>query len=155
MYSRDLPERIFPVPVLQRTEAHTLPSEIDKAQSGEFNMVVEIPPGFRQRHQEGQESFSRALDRRHHAVSGRDHQELCRGCASFYLTDLVHRSSIPWFFIHHVQPRYWYNPLIESKYSIVPGLLAVVLMLVPCMLTAIGVVREKEFCSIATSIQAP
>jgi ribosome-dependent ATPase len=54
-----------------------------------------------------------------------------------------------------VQPRYWYNPLIKSKYSIVPGLLAVVLMLVPSMLTAIGVVREKEFGSIANFYSSP
>jgi len=54
-----------------------------------------------------------------------------------------------------VQPRYWYNPLIKSKYSVVPGLLAVVLMLVPSMLTAIGVVREKELGSIANFYSSP
>jgi ribosome-dependent ATPase len=73
-----------------------------------------------------------------------------------YLTDLVDRSPIPVASSStHVQPRYWYNPLIESKYSVVPGLLAVVLMLVPCMLTAIGVVREKEFGSIANFYSSP
>jgi ribosome-dependent ATPase len=54
-----------------------------------------------------------------------------------------------------IEPRYWYNQMVQSRYSIVPGILAVVLMLVPAMLTAVGVVREKEFGSISNLYASP
>ena len=73
-----------------------------------------------------------------------------------YLLDLADLSPVPVEYSSaHVQPRYWYNPLVKSKFSIVPGLLAVVLMLVPSMLTAIGVVREKEMGSITNFYSSP
>ena len=54
-----------------------------------------------------------------------------------------------------IEPRYWYNQLVQSRYPIVPGVLAIVLMLVPAMLTAVGVVREKEFGSISNLYASP
>jgi ABC-type multidrug transport system permease subunit len=38
----------------------------------------------------------------------------------------------------------WYNPSLESKNTIVPGLLVLILMLFPAILGALLVVREKE-----------
>jgi len=43
-----------------------------------------------------------------------------------------------------VDTRVWYNPSLESKNSIVPGLLVINLMFYPSLLAALVVVREKE-----------
>jgi len=43
-----------------------------------------------------------------------------------------------------IQPRIWYNPDLESTNFIVPGLLAVLMMMICAMLTSITIVREKE-----------
>jgi ABC-2 type transport system permease protein len=43
-----------------------------------------------------------------------------------------------------VDNRVWYNPSLESKNSIVPGLLVINLMFYPSLLAALVVVREKE-----------
>lgn len=41
-------------------------------------------------------------------------------------------------------PRMWYNPNLESKLNVVPGLIALLLMMLTMLLTAINIVREKE-----------
>jgi ABC-2 type transport system permease protein len=38
----------------------------------------------------------------------------------------------------------WYNPTLESKHFIVPGLLVVILMIFPPLLSALLIVRERE-----------
>jgi ABC-2 type transport system permease protein len=43
-----------------------------------------------------------------------------------------------------VDQRAWFNPNLISRYSFVPGVIAMVVMLVSLMLTAMAVVREKE-----------
>jgi len=43
-----------------------------------------------------------------------------------------------------VEGRVWYNPSLETKNSIVPGLLVINLMFYPSLLAALVVVREKE-----------
>lgn len=52
-------------------------------------------------------------------------------------------------------PRVWYNPSLESKNYIVPGLFAVILMAFPPLLTALAVVREKETGSIQQVFVSP
>ena len=43
-----------------------------------------------------------------------------------------------------VEGRAWYNPSLESKNFIIPGLLVITLMFYPALLAALVVVREKE-----------
>ena len=73
-----------------------------------------------------------------------------------YLLDLSrkvpgskHASSV------RIEPRYLFNQSMKSRNAIVPGLLAVVMIIVPAMLTAIGVVREKELGSITNLYASP
>lgn len=42
------------------------------------------------------------------------------------------------------RPRVYFNPEMKSVYSLVPGIIAVLLMMVLCLLSAISVVRERE-----------
>src|SRR5205085_7853622 len=52
-------------------------------------------------------------------------------------------------------PRTLYNQSFESIYAMVPGDVMLLLMLIPSMLTALSVVREKELGSIANFYAAP
>jgi len=54
-----------------------------------------------------------------------------------------------------LQTRYWFNQSLESKYAFVPALLAVILIMIPSMLTAVAVVREKELGSITNLYATP
>ncbi len=43
-----------------------------------------------------------------------------------------------------LEPRVWYNPDLKSAHFIVPGLVAVVMMLICALLTSVTVARERE-----------
>jgi ABC-2 type transport system permease protein len=43
-----------------------------------------------------------------------------------------------------LEPRVWYNPNLESRHMIVPGLIAVIMSIIAAMLTALTVAREWE-----------
>jgi ABC-2 type transport system permease protein len=43
-----------------------------------------------------------------------------------------------------LRPRTWYNPNLESRHMIVPGLIAVIMSIIAAMLTALTIAREWE-----------
>lgn len=55
----------------------------------------------------------------------------------------------------NIEARALYNQSFESVYAMVPGDIMLLLMLIPSMLTALSVVREKELGSIANFYAAP
>lgn len=54
-----------------------------------------------------------------------------------------------------IEIRYLYNPDVESLTAMVPGVIPMLLMLIPAMLAALGVVREKELGSIINFYVTP
>jgi ABC-2 type transport system permease protein len=54
-----------------------------------------------------------------------------------------------------LEERVWYNPSLESKNFIVPGLFAVILMAFPPLLSTLAIVREKEKGSIQQIFVSP
>ena len=58
---------------------------------------------------------------------------------------------------HHgsIQSRYLYNPSFESVYAIVPSIPPILLILIPAILMAVSVVREKELGSIINFYVTP
>jgi ABC-2 type transport system permease protein len=52
-------------------------------------------------------------------------------------------------------PRVWYNPDLLSRWFYVPAVLALVLMVITMMLSAMGVVREKEIGTMEQLIVTP
>lgn len=55
----------------------------------------------------------------------------------------------------NIEPRYVYNQDFKSIYSITPGMIMMALMMVPAVMTALGVVREKEIGSIMNLYGSP
>jgi ABC-2 type transport system permease protein len=51
--------------------------------------------------------------------------------------------------------RAWYNPNLESKYYYIPGLIAVMLILIGLVLTSMAIVREKEIGTIEQVMVTP
>ncbi|MEN6415226.1 MAG: ABC transporter permease [Armatimonadota bacterium] len=54
-----------------------------------------------------------------------------------------------------VKTRYWYNPELNSTNFIVPGLIAVILMLLSALLTSMTIVRERERGTIEQLVVSP
>ncbi len=53
------------------------------------------------------------------------------------------------------ESRIWYNPDLKSTHYVVPGLIALIMMLVGAIMTAITIVQEKESGSIEQLIVSP
>lgn len=55
----------------------------------------------------------------------------------------------------HTEIRMLYNPQLKGSYSFVPGVMAMVLMLVCAMMTSISIVREKEMGTMEVILVSP
>ena len=54
-----------------------------------------------------------------------------------------------------MQIRVWFNPEVNSTYTIVPGLVAVIMVVIAALLTSLTVVRERELGSLEGLIATP
>lgn len=54
-----------------------------------------------------------------------------------------------------MRTRVWYNPDMESKYTIVPGLIGVIMMVITSLMTSLTIAREWEKGTMETLITTP
>jgi ABC-2 type transport system permease protein len=53
------------------------------------------------------------------------------------------------------EPRVWFNPNLESVQFVVPGIIAIIMMIVGTVLTAVTIVKEKETGTIEQIVSSP
>ena len=127
-----------------------------RLQSGDVSLVLEIPPGFGRDLQHGDlPAVSAWIDG---AMPSRG--ETIRGYVTAlhaqHLRALTADGSAAISAGHiEIQPRYRYNPSIESIYAIAPGIAPVLLLLIPAILMAVSIAREKELGSITNFYVTP
>jgi ribosome-dependent ATPase len=131
--------------------------ELDRRlRNGELRFALEIPPGFQKDLMRGQRPtvgayFDAAVPFR--AETARGYVE---GTQEKYEASLRSAKGLPApAKAVNMEPRALYNQSFESVFAMVPGDLMLLLMLIPSMLTALSVVREKELGSIANFYAAP
>jgi ribosome-dependent ATPase len=131
--------------------------ELDRRmRSGELSLAIEIPPGFGRDLKRGASPqigvwVDGAMPTRANTVKG-----YVQGLHSDYLRELARTSSsaaMP--ATASVELRYRYNPDVESIQAMVPAVIPLLLIMIPAMLTALGVVREKELGSITNLYVTP
>jgi len=54
-----------------------------------------------------------------------------------------------------IEPRVWYNPDMESANFVVPGLVAIIMMMICALLTSITIAREKETGTLEQILVSP
>src|SRR4030043_2359151 len=67
------------------------------------------------------------------------------------------RVASPGLSVPRVEPqvRVWYNPELRSRNFMIPGVLAMVLMIITMMLTSLGIVKEKELGTMGQRLATP
>ncbi len=70
-----------------------------------------------------------------------------------YQADMAQTAKVPYRI--NTETRMLYNPQLEGKYNFVPGVMALVLLLVCVMMTAISIVREKETGTMEVLLVSP
>jgi len=54
-----------------------------------------------------------------------------------------------------IKSRYWYNQASESKYTFVPGAIAIILIAIPAIMMTLSIVKEKEIGTITNFYATP
>lgn len=128
-----------------------------RMRSGDLAMALEIPPGFGRRVLRGEPVaigawFDGAMPLRAETVQG-----YLQGVHAYWLTERQALSPYTASSMGDVsiQNRFRYNPDLESMPSMVPAVIPILLLMLPAMLTALAVVREKEMGSIINLYVTP
>ena len=127
-----------------------------RMRSGEISLAVEIPPNFGRDLKRGAVPqigmwLDGAMPTRAETIRG-----YVTGLHASYLQELARKNSAASASrLPTLEVRYRYNPDVESLKAMVPAVIPLLLMLIPAMLTALGVVREKELGSIINLYVTP
>ncbi len=127
-----------------------------RLRNGDISLAVEIPPHFGRDLKRGASPqigmwIDGAMPTRAETIKG-----YVAGLHQHYLAELARRSPQPLAAsAAGLEVRYRYNPDVESLKAMVPAVIPLLLMLIPAMLTALGVVREKELGSIINLYVTP
>ncbi|SFB06963.1 ribosome-associated ATPase/putative transporter RbbA [Azotobacter beijerinckii] len=127
-----------------------------RMRSGEVSLAIEFPPNFARDLKRGarpQVAFwiDGAMPTRANTIKG-----YVQGIHENFLQRLARES--PQAIAAggaEVALRYRYNPDVQSLPAMVPAMIPILLMMIPAMLTALGVVREKELGSIVNFYVTP
>jgi ribosome-dependent ATPase len=142
---------------IQKTDIKS-PAELDRRmRSGELSVAVEIPPNFGQQLKRNRNPtivvwIDGAMPFRAETIKG-----YISGTYYAYLTDLSLRTYgvIPNLVPANIASRYRYNQDFKSIEAMVPAVIPLLLVFIPAILMALGVVREKELGSITNLYVTP
>ena len=128
-----------------------------RMRSGELSLAIEIPSGFARDLARGRQVqigvwVDGAMPQRAETV-----RSYVQGMHTHWLSQ--QGSQTPWRAaagsLANIETRFRYNPDIKSLVAMVPAVIPLLLMLIPAMLTALSVVREKELGSIINFYVTP
>ena len=127
-----------------------------RLRNGELRFAVEIPPGFQRDLQRGRQPEVNVFLDAAQPFRAETARSYIENAHDKYLTRLRQARGLPPAPKPiNFQPRALYNQAFKSIYAMVPGDIMLLLILIPSMLTALSVVREKELGSIANFYAAP
>ncbi len=133
-------------------------AELDaRMKSSELVVAVDVPPGFGKSLLRGDQPEVRvAIDGAmpFRAETTRGYLE---GLAVSYMSDQIERiyGRVIDLSAASVETRFRYNQSFESVFAMIPSVIMLMLILIPAMMAAMGVVREKETGSIANFRSTP
>ena len=132
--------------------------EMDRRmRAGEISLAIEIPSGFARDMKRGTPVaigawIDGAMPQRAETVRG-----YAQGMHAQWLATMARQAfgaaalTLP----ATIETRFRYNPDVKSLVAMVPGVIPLLLMLIPAILTALSVVREKELGSIVNLYVTP
>lgn len=148
--SRELLDSLFQNPYFDRVGALSALEEADVwLDRGQARAVLVVPVDFSQALSRGERASVQVL------VDGSDATAAAttigyldaladRWTRQFRFAAMDQAGSQPALPFVQVEPRFWFNPEMRSSHFLVPGLIAMLLMLSSVIATSLSIVREKE-----------
>jgi ribosome-dependent ATPase len=129
---------------------------LERLQSDDVSLVLEIPPNFGRDLRRGARPEVLAQVDGANTFRGETVSQYVQGVQDTSLRDPASGlQTSPEKYTAKFQDRYMYNPTFESVYAMVPSVPPILLILIPAILMAISVVREKELGSIINFYVTP
>ncbi|MAJ64849.1 MAG: multidrug ABC transporter ATP-binding protein [Alphaproteobacteria bacterium] len=133
-------------------------ADIDRRmKSGELGLAIEIPPGFARDVARGRQVeigawIDGAMPQRAETIRG-----YVEGMHQQWLTAKAREAGYGDALggLVRIETRYRYNPDVKSLIAMVPAVIPLLLLMIPAMLAALSVVREKELGSITNLYVTP
>ncbi len=126
-----------------------------RLKTGDINMSIEIPPGFARDIKAGRVAEVGAWIDGAMPFRAETIRQYLQGVHAQYLTDPALKRATPAAPPANVEVRFRYNQAFDSVYAMVPAVMALLLMLIPAILMALAIVREKELGSITNLYVTP
>ena len=124
---------------------------------GELKLAIEIPSDFGKDLKRGRQPEVAVWVDGAMPFRAESSREYVQGVHLMYVAELARRAlgveinTLP----VNIETRFRYNQDFKSVFAMVPGVIMLLLMLIPAMMTAVGVVREKELGSITNLYATP
>lgn len=141
---------------VEKPPIHSYEELDQRMQSGDIALAIEIPGNFARDVAKGTPIaigawVDGAMPKRAETIRG-----YVQGLHQGWLTSVAkYEYGMELKPAFNVEMRYRYNPDIQSIQAIVPAIIPILLLLIPSMLTALSVVREKEMGSIINLYVTP
>ncbi len=138
---------------LDVTFAHDRREVADKLVSGALRGFVVIPQDFEQRlARRGSEPLVQIITDGSYPNTANYVENYSKGVVQTWRAGLD--AAVPAQAVE-LEPRYWFNPELESRRSLVPGAIAIVMTIIGTMLTALVVAREWERGTMEAVLSTP
>ncbi len=156
--SRELIESFSNSRYFQQKSALGSEAEMDqRLQAGNLRLAISIPPGFGRDLLDGRKPevgvfIDGAVPFRAETIRGYG-----QGIVASFTEELTRRAygDTRRSTLLKVEPRFRYNQGFRSMFALTPGVVMLLLIIFPAMLTALGVVREREVGSITNLYASP
>lgn len=126
----------------------------DLFRKGKVKMLVTFGPNFEQNlERDGKENVQLIAD-----ASDPNNARILTSYASGIINDFVRKEKLQNLQLPNqinTEVRMLYNEGLKSVYMFVPGLMAMILMLISAMMTSVSIAREKEFGTMEVLLASP
>ena len=154
--SRELTTYFEGSPYFKATPPLHNEADIDRVLRGsQARLVVEIPAGFGRDMLRGEQPEVGFYIDGAMPFTGENIRAFVQGIMADYGRNRLQAAGYSLDGAVAVEPRFIYNPDFKSIFAITPGMIMMAMMLIPVMMTALGVVREKEIGSITNLYTSP
>ncbi len=121
--------------------------------SGKAKVVVIFEAGFEKKLRGEKRAAIKLVTDASDANSAQLAQTYLQGVLVGHFRSMNQDIRIPWQV--HLKSRMFYNPELKGVYMFVPGLMALILMLISALMTSVTITREKEFGTMELLLASP
>ncbi len=126
-----------------------------RLQSGDVSLVIEFPPDFGRKVRAGEQTDVLATVDGAIPFKGETVEGYAAGLHQTFLEILARESGAQPMEIARIEPRFRYNQSFESIAAMAPAMPAILLIMLPAVLMAVSVARERELGSITNFYVTP